>query len=335
MRRRTLAWARRPKPQARKPGHVAMPLGTRRVVDPASLAAVVAFGRNVWVKGLPARGLGKQRGTATVPDGLWVAAAGMLSRSAEIDVWAQDVANANTPTFRALLPTQVDAAPGTAYATSALAKRAAGASLSLTTPVGVLEGGGVSPGPTLIDTSEGPLTATGRVLDIAIDGPGFLMVQRAGGGIGYSRGGVFGLDGSGTIVDGQGMRLLGDTGQPIRVPSGATRVDVAPDGRVLASVAGRVVQVGRVVLSLPTAAQGMLPAAAGLWTATPAAGALVAVVPGTGGTGELVARTLEGSNVDLTTVLSDILAAQQAYAANSRAFSVGLALWTTANQILA
>ena len=265
--------------------------------------------------------------------GLWVAASGMVSRSAEINVWANDVANVNTPAFLAEVPSLADSAPGAAYPALLNPQAPAGALAAQQAPPAVLQGGGVAPGPVLVDTVQASVHLTGRPLDVAIQGPGWLRVGLPGGGVAYTREGRFAPDASGTLVDAQGNPLLDSASQPMRVPTDATAVSFAPDGRVLATVGGRQQVLGRVELSIPTDPQGMAPAQGGLWQATPAAGALARAYPGTAGAPLLLPGALLQSNVNLTVALTHILAAEQAYQANSRAFAVGLSMWTTANQI--
>ncbi len=93
----------------------------------------------------------------------------------------------------------------------------------------LLEGAGVEPeGAT--DLRPGPLTGTGRPLDLALDGEGFLVVETPQGER-LVRGGSFQLDASRTVVDAQGNPLLGDSG-PILLPEGEFEVTPAGELRV-------------------------------------------------------------------------------------------------------
>lgn len=91
----------------------------------------------------------------------------------------------------------------------------------------LLEGVGVEPqGAT--DLRSGALTGTGRPLDLALDGDGFMVVETPAGDR-LLRGGSFQLDVSRTIVDAQGNPLLGDSG-PIMLPEG--EFEITPRGEV-------------------------------------------------------------------------------------------------------
>jgi flagellar basal body rod protein FlgG len=73
------------------------------------------------------------------------------------------------------------------------------------------------------DYGAGALSTTGRPLDLALEGQGFLVV-RTDAGDRLVRGGSFQLDASRQMVDAHGNRLLGDTG-PIVLPEGEYEID--------------------------------------------------------------------------------------------------------------
>jgi flagellar basal-body rod protein FlgF len=104
------------------------------------------------------------------------------------------------------------------------------------------------------DFSQGPIQHTGRDLDVAIQGEGWLSVQTEQGEA-YTRNGNLQLDSAGNIVTHNGMTVLGDGG-PITVPANAN-VLVAKDGTVSAVPQGQsAVQVlGRLKLVNPPAAE--------------------------------------------------------------------------------
>ncbi len=81
------------------------------------------------------------------------------------------------------------------------------------------------------DLRPGALNPTGRTLDLALEGDGFLVVETPAGER-FVRGGSFRLDASRRIVDARGNPLLADTG-PVVVPEGAT-LRISPHGEVLA-----------------------------------------------------------------------------------------------------
>src|SRR5262249_49485798 len=95
----------------------------------------------------------------------------------------------------------------------------------------------VAPGPGRYDFRAGSIAGTGRDLDVALNGPGFFVVQTPGGAR-YTRNGHFERAADGTLVTEDGMSLLGGRG-PITLGKGDLSID--PDGTVRtgASVAGK------------------------------------------------------------------------------------------------
>lgn len=257
---------------------------------------------------------------------LWISAAGLETGSATVDALAQDIANVNTPGFKSLLPVPGAAAPEPEYA--------AGLTAGPVAPAEVLGGGGVSPTVEDVDWSQGSLAQTGAPLDLALLGPGLFMLRDASGATVYTRSGAFSLDASGQLTDPQGRLLLDAQGQPLALPTGAADPQVAPNGTVTAIPAGggAAVTVGRIGIAMPEAPQGMS-ASGSVWTA-PASAGRVAVTVADGQGIRVVSGALEQSNADLTSLLPRLAEAQQAYALNARAVTVGLSLWQTDNQLL-
>jgi flagellar basal-body rod protein FlgF len=65
---------------------------------------------------------------------------------------------------------------------------------------------------TVTNYGTGALRPTGNTLDLALDGPGFFVVETANGER-YTRGGAFRLDSEGRVVDANGNALLGEGGE--------------------------------------------------------------------------------------------------------------------------
>ncbi len=82
------------------------------------------------------------------------------------------------------------------------------------------------------DLSSGPLLHTGRSLDVAIKGQGWLAVQTGNGGEAYTRGGRLEVSQNGQLIDERGMRVLGEGG-PISLPPD-NQYEIAPDGTISA-----------------------------------------------------------------------------------------------------
>ena len=82
------------------------------------------------------------------------------------------------------------------------------------------------------DFSQGPLQQTGRALDVAVQGPGWIAVQLPDGSEAYTRNGSLRLNELGLLQTRDGLNVAGDAG-PITVPPD-NDVTIAPDGTVTA-----------------------------------------------------------------------------------------------------
>jgi flagellar basal-body rod protein FlgF len=107
------------------------------------------------------------------------------------------------------------------------------------------------------DQSQGALVQTGEVLDVAIDGAGWLAVQARDGSEAMSRGGALKVNAVGLLETERGELVLGDNG-PLAVPP-YSQIAVAADGTISIVPQGQgaatLAQVGRMKLVDPPQAQ--------------------------------------------------------------------------------
>ena len=87
------------------------------------------------------------------------------------------------------------------------------------------------------DFSQGPTTFTGRDLDVAIQGPGFIAVQAPDGSEAYTRAGDLRVDSSGLLMTGRGDMVLGNAG-PVSIPPNAG-LEVGTDGSITVQPLGQ------------------------------------------------------------------------------------------------
>ena len=100
------------------------------------------------------------------------------------------------------------------------------------------------------DPSQGPVTATGRNLDVAAKGNAWFSVQALDGTEAYTRGGALDLSNDGTLTTRGGLPVLGDGG-PLQVPANSV-VSIGADGTVSAKTAsGRSSTIGKLKLVTP------------------------------------------------------------------------------------
>jgi flagellar basal-body rod protein FlgF/flagellar basal-body rod protein FlgG len=159
---------------------------------------------------------------------------GLVARTQALDTAAANLANAQTPGYRA---------EREFFRSVLLGPDALDSQLGRTVNnFGLLGGDRLS-------MAQGALQSTGNPLDLAIEGDGFFQIQTANG-TRYTRDGGFHRSRSGQLVTAAGEPVLSTIGQPIQVPPG--EVTVGSDGAL--SVAGGVVaSVG--VFAFPTGAQ--------------------------------------------------------------------------------
>ena len=111
----------------------------------------------------------------------------------------------------------------------------------------------------------GPLLFTGRNLDVAVNGQGWIAVQLPDGSEAYTRSGGLNVDVNGVLQTSSGFSVAGDGG-PISVPPD-NRIEIGPDGTVsvvpnfgtpnTANVIGRIKLVNPPAAELVRGADGM------------------------------------------------------------------------------
>lgn len=152
------------------------------------------------------------------------------------------------------------------------------------------------------DFTPGPLQQTGRELDVAVQGAGWIAVQGQDGQEAYTRNGSFQISPNGVLQTRTGLNVMGDGG-PITIPPD-TEVTFAKDGTISTVPSGSkptsVIVVGRLKLVNPPPEQierggdGMFRMKDG---ATATADANVAVAPG----------NLEASNVNAVEAMVNMI----------------------------
>jgi flagellar hook protein FlgE len=100
-------------------------------------------------------------------------------------------------------------------------------------------------------------------------------------------------------------------------------LEIASNGDVIAQYSnGDTKTLATIALANFENPQGLTPISNNSWQASPSSGPPVTNPPGTAGLGTLESGVLEGSNVDLSTQLVNLIVAQQAYQANVQGINV-------------
>ncbi|PHK93710.1 flagellar biosynthesis protein FlgF [Pseudoroseomonas rhizosphaerae] len=227
-----------------------------------------------------------------------VSLSGQIALRQQLDVTANNLANANTTAFRGdrtLFQSHVSrlAVPGREIAF-------------------------VQDRATYVDARQGAIAATGNPLDVAIEGEAYLAVERQGGSRGYTRDGRLKVGPDNTLMDSAGRPLLDEGGARILLPERAAAVEIRADGTILATIDGRVEQAGRIGLFRAGDMRGVRKGGDGLLE-LPAA-EVRPVPPGTPGI-RLAQGALEASTVQPVVELSNLTMVQRSYEAMQRIVS--------------
>jgi flagellar basal-body rod protein FlgG len=225
---------------------------------------------------------------------MYSAASGMEAQQQRLDALSNDLANASTSgykrsrlAFRDLLytPSGRGAARGVASGAGAAA-----------TSVGRVQ-------------AEGSMQSTGRLLDVAVTGPGFIAVSDARGRLALTR--------DGNLQRRKDGELVTTTGAPtgVRIPRAVADGDIGfkPDGTVTAGTR----TVGRLRLVTVAAPDQLRPAGDNLFALTAGSGRAVAAGPAT----QVQQGMLESSNVDVGNTMVDLIDAQRTFELASKAIN--------------
>jgi flagellar basal-body rod protein FlgG len=175
---------------------------------------------------------------------------------------------------------------------------------------------------------QGKLVRSGGAFDLAIDGPGFFVVEH-GGRTAYTRNGEFARGADGALRNPAGWALHG-----VRIPAEAVAARVERDGRVVVDTPdakNRVV--GHVRLASFAAPEGLRPLGAALFARSEASGPARAFVPGAHDGPSIAFGMLERSNVSIIESMMQILGAQRAYEANAKGVQAADEMLRIANNL--
>ena len=256
---------------------------------------------------------------------LFTAATGMRAQQLNVDVIANNLANVNTTGYKRSradfedLLYQVMKAPGTEAASG------------VETPTGIQIGLGVRPAAISKNFAQGIFKLTENPLDLVIEGKGFFQVTTPAGAANYTRDGAFRIDSSGQVVTPNGFLL-----EPaITIPSDTTEITVGIDGTVSVLQGGSTTPstVGTIqIVQFPNEG-GLLAVGKNLFAETTASGSASSGTAGADGLGTINSGYLEGSNVQVVEEMVNMIIAQRAYEANSKAIQASDKMLQLVNSI--
>ncbi len=255
---------------------------------------------------------------------LYTASTGLEAISMQIDVIANNLANVNTVGFKRSRGNFEDLL----YINRQFAGNPDDGAVSSPAPSQVGLGTRIS-NTQLMFTQGSPVNAS-EPTDMTIQGDGFFRVKiydDVGDGFGYTRAGNFIANRDGDLVLGNsdGYRL----DPPVTIPTGATKIDIGPDGVVSVMLPGdtETKEVGQVKLFRFPNQTGLESGGKNVYLATPASGDSFMTSPGEGGAGTILSKFLESSNVTAVKELVNLIEKQRAFELNSKVI-------TTSNEML-
>lgn len=81
------------------------------------------------------------------------------------------------------------------------------------------------------DFTTGQMMQTGRELDVAVKGKGFISIQKNDGTEAYTRAGSLRINENGLLINSQGYSVIGNDGGPIAIPP-ADKIEIGVDGTI-------------------------------------------------------------------------------------------------------
>lgn len=252
---------------------------------------------------------------------LWSAVSGMKAQDMTMDNIANNLSNVNTTgyknsrvAFQDMLYSSITI-PGATQGDSQM-------------PTGIQMGHGTRVVSVSKLFNQGSLKESGGALDMAIEGDGFFEIVLPDGSSAYTRDGSFRLNAAGEVVTADGYKVNGFDA----IDQGTTEITVAPDGSMTAIVNGQPVQKTKITLVRFVNPEGMRYLGRNLYATSPASGdAQTGNNPGENGTGTIAHKFLETSNVKVMEELVNMITAQRAFEANSKAIKAADEMLTEVN----
>ncbi|MCL4158655.1 UNVERIFIED_CONTAM: hypothetical protein GTU68_052916, partial [Idotea baltica] len=222
---------------------------------------------------------------------LMTASSGMKSQQKMVDTIANNIANVNTGgfkrsslSFRSLLY-QTYEEPGAATSQQGM------------NPTGLQIGSGVEISGSRKSFRQGDLEPTSGNFDLAIQGQGFFGVTLPNGETLYTRDGNFNRDGNGQVVTADGYPV---DSFPAIGPD-VINLSIAEDGTIttLTSESDVGTAAGQLQLYRFANPEGLKAQGGNMYSETASSGVAAIQTPGDAGTGRLVHRHVERSNVEV------------------------------------
>jgi len=250
---------------------------------------------------------------------LYTAATGMDAFQTNLDVIANNLANAATTGFKESRLNFADLCYQNYQLPGSLDSN------GQPVPIGLQIGTGVRTNGTELDQTQGSFIQTGAPLDMAISGQGFFQIQDPQSGqILYTRAGNFSINANGQVV--LSSPDIGRFLEPtLTIPPGAQNISITSDGvvSIVLPPSTTSTNIGQIQLANFINPQGLIAVGQTLYQLSDASGPPQIGTPGTEGRGLLQQGYLEASNTDPVNSLVDLIKTQRAFELNSNVVQAG------------
>jgi flagellar basal-body rod protein FlgG len=253
------------------------------------------------------------------------AATGMQSQDSMVNNIANNIANVNTNGFKGSRTEFEDLL----YDTVKEAGEQTTGTASHT--VGHQVGSGSRVVATRKEFTQGPTQVTNNPYDLSIQGEGFFGIVGANEERYYTRDGSFTVSASGEIQTKSGHKLF----PGFTVPQNTTHLHVAENGTVEAYIKNQVepTNLGKLPVFTFVNAAGLKSMGGNLYAQTAGSGDPQEQEAGRGPAGSVMQGSLEGSNVNIMSEMTNLIKAQRAYEMNSKVMGVADQMLQTINNV--
>jgi flagellar basal-body rod protein FlgG len=254
-------------------------------------------------------------------DSLYIAATGMNAQQLQVDTISNNLANVSTNGFKKNRLNFADL----------MYREVARGRQMLGTDPSNRYGVGVNVSRTSKIFTAGDVKQTQQPLDLAIRGSGFFEVTLPDGSNAYTRGGSLQLDKDGVLTTSEGYPLT----PQLRFPADATSVLIDSSGKVTAQVPDEAdpIEVGNIQLVNFMNASALRPLGENLYVPTDNSGDPLPGTPGQQGLGQVAQGFVEASNVQLIEEFVNLIVAQRAYEASSKAIQASDEMLSISNNL--
>ena len=246
---------------------------------------------------------------------MYIGASGLSAQQKHLDMTANNIANASTTGFKKSEMEFKDAL----YTTMLNFNEE---------DVNMQKGSGVIAGAVAKDMGQGTIMSTGNALDCLINGEGFFgMIDSATDQALYTRNGTFEISHGeeGNFLVNNEKYVMGVGGDRIRIPEDSGNISIHADGSVYNE---KMDKIGQIAVYTFENQGGLSEEGGSFYRETAASGQPVASQ-----VANVVSGAIEGSNVDLSEEMTNLIQSQRAYQMASRIITMSDQMEGVANSL--